>query len=427
MLAFEGLWRSYEEARAADQPTRGGQSTMNYVVGHFNPVLDRVLGHSGPFQRCTATRCAGPSRLGDQSESPKGGAGVAYQSADDLVAELRKSVMGQDAAVATVARRMQLAAMGLALKPERPLGVFLFVGPSGCGKTELAHAVAEACFGSRDAMIRLDMSEYSDWHQAARLTGPPPGYHGIDQPEGWLTTKVIAQPRCVLLLDEMEKAHRDIYPQFLQVFDSGRLTDGRNQTADFSEVVVIMTSNIGSREYGRTPPGFSASHTGAGASDPSTAGTGRVPASPVPAATVQRVSAAIDKEFAPEFLNRCDHIIQFGTLPGDAMRKITVREVNRAKARLSELGYELTVSASVVDAIAATATRPEYGARQLHRIVENGVISTALEHKPCRLKAMDVEVDPGADPPVRVRWKCMPQRRKKAAAKPGRPPSASSL
>ena len=245
-------------ARAADAPNLDGTSTAYYLTNQFYPLMERLTSYAGPFGACNEAQCVvrslgepgdgdvelnrkakpkqdktkkGKAKMGQAKKggAKKGGAkkgkaketkvkqskGGNTRSREGIAKELRRSVFGQDEAVDAVARRLALTSAGLELHPERPDGGFLFVGPSGSGKTELAYAIAESRFGSRSAMIRIDMSEYTHPADVSRLTGSAPGYHGNDQPQGWLTTRVIRQPRVVLLLDEIEKAHRAVYPMLL--------------------------------------------------------------------------------------------------------------------------------------------------------------------------------------------------------------------
>jgi ATP-dependent Clp protease ATP-binding subunit ClpA len=274
-----------------------------------------------------------------------------------LAGDLAGSVIGQDHVVATVASRLALTHAGLDVRPERPNGVFLFVGPTGVGKTEMARAVSRSLFGSVERMIRLDMSEYAhDW-AISRLIGPMPGYVGSTEPASWLTTRIAKQPACVLLLDEVEKAHPAVWNTFLQAFDAGRLTDSRGEVADFSEVVVIMTSNLGARAYrGRTPIGF----RDAGAHDDT-----------IDAEVAHEIRAAL----SPELINRLDDILYFRPLSREAIRTIAAMLIDAQVQRTAAMGYALDVGDEVIDFIAETGYDPAFGARHLQRNLERKLLA----------------------------------------------------
>jgi ATP-dependent Clp protease ATP-binding subunit ClpA len=278
-----------------------------------------------------------------------------------LVDELAQRVRGQPNAVRSVASRLALTLAGLDLRPERPDGVFLFVGPTGVGKTELARAMSVSLFGVEDKLIRLDMSEYShDW-AVSRLVGPMPEYVGSTEPESWLTTRVAQMPECVLLLDEIEKAHPTVWNTFLQVFDAGRLTDSKGTTVDFSGAVIVMTSNIGAVEAAAAPLGFVTS----GADVKLARG---------------RVLRAVKETMAPELVNRIDELVVFDPLSMDAIEEIAVRELAKACHRLAESGWSVRYDDDVVKYLVATGYDPAYGARHLQRNIERlflGLIAEA--------------------------------------------------
>jgi ATP-dependent Clp protease ATP-binding subunit ClpA len=273
-----------------------------------------------------------------------------------LAAALRERIQGQDHAIDAVVDRLTITRAQFDLRPERPDGVFLFVGPTGVGKTELARALCAAVHGAEDDahLIRLDMSEFSEQYTISRLIGPAPGYVGFTEPESWLTTRVRDHPDSVVLLDEIEKAHPKIWNAFLQVFDAGRLADGRGTVADFSRAIVIMTSNLGAHTGGQSKPiGFVPSAGG---------GTGDGDAT----AMMDAVRAAMP----PEFINRMDDVIAFAPLGADVIAEIARREVQRAQAMLKSRGFNVEIDDAVVELIGATGYDPAYGARHLQRNLE---------------------------------------------------------
>jgi ATP-dependent Clp protease ATP-binding subunit ClpC len=266
----------------------------------------------------------------------------------DLEALLHRRVVGQDAAVETVADAVRAGRAGLA-HPDRPVGSFLFLGPTGVGKTELARALAEALFGSADALLRFDMSEYADRSSAFRLVGAPPGHVGYDD-AGQLTEAVRRTRYAVLLLDEIEKANAEVINTLLQVLDAGRLTDSHGRTVDFTHTVVIMTSNL--------------------AAD-------RLLAAAVAGRPVDEVRdavlAAMRLHFRPEFLNRVDDIVLFSALDRDELRRITELLLSGTADRLRAQGIELEVTPAAVDWLAERGHQPELGARPLRRTIAREV------------------------------------------------------
>ncbi|WP_055552445.1 ATP-dependent Clp protease ATP-binding subunit [Streptomyces sp. NBRC 110028] len=273
-----------------------------------------------------------------------------------LEEHLHKRVIGQEEAVAAVADAVLRSRAGLA-DPHRPSGSFLFLGPTGVGKTELARALAEALFGSEDRMVRLDMSEYQEKHTVSRLVGAPPGYVGHEE-AGQLTEAVRRQPYALLLMDEVEKAHADVFNILLQVLDDGRLTDAQGRTIDFKNTVIVMTSNLGSEAI-----------TGRGA----VLGFGGGDAEADEASRRERVLRPLREHFRPEFLNRIDEIVIFRRLADEQLRQITdvLLEETRRRMRAQDIPVDFTPAA--VDWLARHGHQPEYGARPLRRTIQREV------------------------------------------------------
>lgn len=279
---------------------------------------------------------------------------------------LHRRVVGQDEAVSAVANAIRRSRSGLS-DPNRPIGSFLFLGPTGVGKTELAKALAEFLFDDEHAMVRIDMSEYQEKHTVSRLIGAPPGYVGYEE-GGQLTEAVRRRPYSVLLLDEVEKAHTDVFNVLLQLMDDGRLTDGRGRTVDFTNVVLIMTSNVGSAYI-----------------DPD-----------VPEAMVKkRVIDAVHQTFRPEFVNRIDEIVVFHRLTQDDISKIVDLQSRRLAQRLEERGVTLQVNDRARARLAEEGYDPVFGARPLKRVIQREVSDKlAMELLEGRFERGDVvEVD----------------------------------
>ena len=269
-----------------------------------------------------------------------------------LDARLKARVIGQDEAISRVAQAIQVARAGL--KPRnRPAGVFMFLGPTGVGKTELARALAAEVFGSDEHLIRVDMSEYMEKHAVSRMVGAPPGYVGYDQ-EGQLTGKLRRRPHCVVLLDEVEKAHPEVFDLFLQVFDAGRLTDAQGHTVDAQHAIWIMTSNVGTEMLGRSmPSGFRASMKGTGEE-----------------MQRDRLMDRLRETFRPEFLNRIDDIVIFHPLEPQQVRSIAYLQLNELAARLLDQGLTLRADDSVIDLLCKEGFSQTQGARPLRRAIE---------------------------------------------------------
>jgi len=271
----------------------------------------------------------------------------------ELEAEIHKQVVSQDDAVAAVAKAVRRSRSGMK-DPNRPMGCFIFLGPSGVGKTLLAQALAEFMFGDKNALVRLDMSEFMEKHNVSRLVGAPPGYVGYEE-GGQLTEKIRRRPYAVLLLDEIEKAHPDVYNILLQIMDEGRLTDSFGRMIDFKNVVIIMTSNIGA-ELIKNNTGF---------------GFGKK----TPEANYEKMRDMLRKEvehhFRPEFLNRVDDIIVFKPLSKENLQTIVDFELNKVFKRLTEHGFKLELTDRAKEFIIEKGYNPEFGARPLRRAIEH--------------------------------------------------------
>ena len=272
-----------------------------------------------------------------------------------LAPALKSKVIAQDSAIDLLARAIRRSRVGLK-NPNKPIGSFLFLGPTGVGKTLLAKELAEQMFGTSDALIRVDMSEFMEKFAVSRLVGAPPGYVGYED-GGQLTEKVRRKPYSIVLLDEIEKAHQDVFNILLQVMDEGRLTDSESRTVDFRNTIIIMTSNIGSRqiqEYGRG--------IGFGTSDAGTA-----------MARQDIIRKALNKSFAPEFINRIDEIITFNQLDRQAVGQIVSIELTQLIKRLEGMGYTLSVTDPAKEFLADKGYSREYGARPLKRAIQSYV------------------------------------------------------
>lgn len=273
---------------------------------------------------------------------------------------LKAQVIAQDNAIEKMAKAIQRNRVGIK-DPNHPIGVFMFLGPTGVGKTYLAKKLAEYMFGSDDALIRVDMSEYSESFNTSRLVGAPPGYVGYEE-GGQLTEKVRRHPYSIILLDEIEKAHGNIFNMLLQVLDEGRLTDGNGRLVDFRNTVIIMTSNAGTRqlkEFGHGV-GFNAGgNTGISLNDKDKEYARSI------------IQKSLSKQFAPEFLNRLDEIITFDQLDLEAIKKIIDIELKGLYKRIESLGYQLTITDSAKEFVATKGYDVQFGARPLKRAIQN--------------------------------------------------------
>ena len=268
---------------------------------------------------------------------------------------LLKKVIGQDDAVATIARAIQRSRIGLK-DPKRPIGTFMFVGPTGVGKTYLTKCLAEEMFGDADAIIRLDMSEYMEKHTVSRMVGAPPGYVGYEE-GGQLTERVRRKPYSIVLLDEIEKAHPDVFNILLQVMDEGRLTDGNGNTIDFRNTIIIMTSNCGTRQINEFGKGIGF-HSAADNMQNE-------------ANYHSMVMKALSKQFAPEFLNRLDEVVFFSQLNADALQRIVDIELAPLVSRVHDMGHILNVTLAARQLLAKRGYDVKYGARPLRRAIQN--------------------------------------------------------
>jgi len=274
----------------------------------------------------------------------------------EMEEELEKRVVGQHEAVTLVADAIRRARSGLA-DPSRPDGSFLFLGPTGVGKTELTKALASFLFDTEEHLIRIDMSEFMEKHSVARLIGAPPGYVGYEE-GGYLTEAVRRKPYSVILLDEVEKAHPDVFNVLLQVLDDGRLTDGQGRTVDFRNTVIIMTSNLGSQHI------------------QSMAGQSYE-------AIKEVVWEEVKTAFRPEFLNRIDEVVVFHALDEESIAAIASIQLERLAERLADREMELVVSDAAIDQLARAGFDPVFGARPLKRAIqqyiENPVAKLIIE------------------------------------------------
>ena len=273
----------------------------------------------------------------------------------NLESQLQKKVIGQDKAVQSISSAIQRSRTGLS-DPSRPIASFLFLGPTGVGKTELSKALASQLFDSENALIRIDMSEYMEKHSISRLIGAPPGYVGYEA-GGQLTEAIRRKPYCVLLFDEIEKAHKDVFNVLLQILDEGRVTDGQGRTTNFKNTIIILTSNLGSELISENDV----------TNDPSTN-------------IDELINQELKSNFRPEFLNRLDEIINFEPLKKETLLKVVDLQLNRLRERLEDKGIELEIDDDVLSLITELGYNPSYGARPLKRVIQKELESEIAKY-----------------------------------------------
>jgi ATP-dependent Clp protease ATP-binding subunit ClpC len=288
--------------------------------------------------------------------------------------ELHKRVIGQNAAIEAVSKAIRRSRAGLK-DPKRPTGSFIFLGPSGVGKTELGRTLAEFLFGDEDAMVRIDMSEYMEKHSVSRLVGSPPGYIGYDE-GGQLTEAVRRKPYSVLLLDEIEKAHPDVFNILLQILEDGRLTDSQGRTVDFRNAIVIMTSNVGAAQIAKnTEIGFTIGDEDTGVTYDQ---------------MKTRIMSELKKVFRPEFLNRIDEVIVFHKLAKDEIKEIVELLLKRIRESLAERELSLNLSDDAADLLVEKGWDPSMGARPLRRAIQRYI------EDPLADEVLAQNLDPGS-------------------------------
>jgi ATP-dependent Clp protease ATP-binding subunit ClpC len=285
-----------------------------------------------------------------------------------MVEELGKVVINQNEAVKAIARAVRRSRSGLK-DPKRPMGSFIFLGPSGVGKTFLAKQLAKFMFGSEDALLAIDMSEYMEKHNASRLVGAPPGYVGYEE-GGQLTEKVRRRPYSVVLLDEIEKAHPDVFNMLLQIMEEGRLTDSFGRHVDFRNVVLLMTSNLGSQQMkSGAKLGFDRLSQATKLNDEEKRTRMRAD-----------VMIEVERYFRPEFLNRVDELVVFNPLTNDDLARIVHLQLDEVRKRLAEKGVTLELDQKAIEFLIAKGYSEDYGARPLRRAIERFVEDPLAEH-----------------------------------------------
>ena len=273
---------------------------------------------------------------------------------------LHKRIVGQDEAIATIARAVRRARAGLK-DPRRPIGAFIFLGPTGVGKTELAKALAEFMFGSEDALIKIDMSEFMERHNVSRLVGSPPGYIGYEE-GGQLTEAVRRRPYSVILFDEIEKAHPEAFNMLLQIMEDGHLSDAKGKRVDFRNTIILLTSNIGADLISReTTLGFNVPR------DEAKSEQERYER------MKEKVMGELKRTFRPEFLNRLDATIVFHALNRDQIKQIVDLEINKILKRLEDKRMQLVMTEAAREYLAEKGYDPHFGARPLRRVIQNEV------------------------------------------------------
>ena len=350
--------RDKEQAVASEQYERA--SALRDRIGELEEQIRRTRGDEGTNH----VPSVGPQEI---AEVVSRATGIPVNQLTEeerdrllrLEGYLHERVVGQNDAVSAVAEAVRRSRTGLA-DPNRPMGSFLFLGPTGVGKTELARALAEALFGESDRMVRLDMSEFQERHTVSRLVGAPPGYVGYEE-AGQLTEAVRRRPYAVVLLDEIEKAHPDVFNILLQVLDDGRLTDSQGRTVNFKNTVLIMTSNLGSELITGTQRAIGFETAGE-------AGAGREASE-----LRERLMRRLQENFRPEFLNRIDEIIIFQRLEAEQLRQITELMLEETKRRLHAQDVQVEFTTAGIDWLAEHGYQPEFGARPLRRVIQREV------------------------------------------------------
>ena len=307
---------------------------------------------------------------------------------------LKSRVIGQNEAVEKISKAILRNRIGLK-DPNRPIGSFIFLGPTGVGKTQLAKELAKLVFGDADAMIRVDMSEYMEKFNSTKLIGAPPGYVGHEE-GGQLTEKVRRKPYSVVLFDEIEKAHPDIFNTLLQILDEGTITDGLGRKINFKNCLIILTSNVGQRKSAEFGGGV---------------GFGAQKENVREKETRNTIRKELEKMFPPEFINRLDEIIYFNSLTPEDLIKIIDVEIKKMTPRFEEIGYKLTITKDLKEKIAEGGYDPKFGARPLRRLLQKYVEDTIAELVVTRkveigakiTLSFDPKKDPEFEPPVKVK------------------------